>query len=539
MKKAMKTLLSVTMAASLALAATACKSDNGTSASSGAAKANTLKIYMFGSAQNQDKVLQKFYSETKDTLNTTLNFTWMPSADYKTNLPLLLQNKQDADLVFDGYWMNYAKLSSSHAYADLSKYFNNSKYPGLKKAFPNTVLNQVRTSDGKIYAIPLFEVADDAQYCFFIRKDLREKYNLPKVTDLDTLETYLKTIDANKSSLKLTAALGLANRGFFKFNDQMLTRRADNIFSIDSSGYKAAMEFQVQLDSTSKKVVSVAGIGDPDSAYSKFTSPFNTNYMDARFADLATRWAKYVQPDPIAETDAMKDLFYTGKVAVTEGALDAYQTTATNIEKLTGIKNDVEVYMYDDVERDQKPITKGLITSNNFLCVPYYSKNIDATMKFLDWIYSDQANHDLFQYGIENEDWKSDSSDTYTTLTPSNAYVFPGYELTWNPTYARLQSGLPSDVLSINQYLRKSSNYKENPLSGFVFDPNSDSELKSAYASYTSAQSNYYSPLMNGLYGSGTKSKIAEYYKQAQASGMETVRAAVKKQVQDFLDKKK
>jgi len=544
MKKWFKSIIAVALAAAMTTSFTACgKSDSASSQggtpSAGAAEATTLKVYMFGTAKNADKVLNKFYDETKSTLNTKLDIVWAPGSDHKQNIPLLIQNKQEADLVFDAYWMNLAKMKSDGAYADLSKYFNNDQYPGLKKAFPPEVINQVKETDGKIYSIPFYERADDQSYCIFLRKDLREKYNLPEVKDLATLQKYLDTINQHKSELNMVAPLGLGERGFFRFNDQTLSKRAANVFSIDSTGAKATLEFQVALDKSGKKVQGVAGIGDPDNKFSAFPTPFNTNYMDARYIDLANSWAKYVQKDSNIEKDATKNLFNTGKVAATEGALDGYQLNTDNIKKLTGKDNNVEVYMYDDVERSNGKIVKAQLTTNNFLCVPYYSTKIDRTMKFLDWIYSSQENHDLFEYGIKGEDWEAAGDKEYKNLTPANKYVFPGYELTWNPNYARTVSGMPDNIKALNSYMSKPETYTESPIAGFVFNTNENSEVKRAYASFSKVQSDYYSTLSNGIYGKDTKAKLAEYYQKAQASGMEVIREAVKRQIQAYLDAKK
>ncbi|WP_394525205.1 ABC transporter substrate-binding protein [Lacrimispora sp. JR3] len=552
MKKNLKRLAAMTLTAALAVSVTACSSSKNTgdgakdpesvsktAESSGQVPETTLKIYMFGGAENQDKVLNKFYEQTKDTLNTKLDFVWSPASDYIQNIPLLIQNKQEADLVFDAYWMNLSKMKNEGAYADISKYFNNDEYPGLKAAFPESVIGQVREPDGAIYTVPLYEVADDQSFCFFIRKDLREKYHLPEVRDLDTFRQYCDAMEKHKAEEGLVAPIGLAERGFFKFQDRELTRRANHIFGIPNTGANATMEIQALLNEEGTKVLAVAGIGDPDEAFAEFPEPFHTNYMDARYVELAETWKPYVQKDSNVEQDAKKNLFYTGKVAAVEGALDGYGEVAREIENFTGIKDNVEVFLYDEVEQKRDKIVKNNLTTNNFLCIPYYSTKIDQTMKFLDWIYSNRANHDLFQYGIEGEDWTAVGDSQYESLNADNKYVFPGYQLTWNPNYARIEKNLPEKIKDYYEnYVNLPDNYTESPIAGFVFNAGENSEVKRAYAAYTNVQTEYYSTLANGIYGDQTEKVIGEYYKKAQAAGMETVKEAVKRQLQEYLDSK-
>ena len=39
----------------------------------------------------------------------------------------------------------------------------------------------------------------------------------------------------------------------------------------------------------------------------------------------------------------------------------------------------------------------------NNLVIPVTSKHADETMKFLDWLFQSQDNHDLFELGIKGD----------------------------------------------------------------------------------------------------------------------------------------
>ena len=137
MKKIVALVLALMLALSVALSASA---------------ETELKIYLFGEAQNMDKVLEKFYADSG--LDIKLNIVWNTGADHREKMPLLIGNEETCDLVFDAYWMNMSTMISQEMYADLSSYFNNDEYPGLKAAFSESYLAQVTDENGAIYAIP-------------------------------------------------------------------------------------------------------------------------------------------------------------------------------------------------------------------------------------------------------------------------------------------------------------------------------------------------------------------------------------------------
>ena len=68
-------------------------------------------------------------------------------------------------------------MIKQNMYADISSYFNNDAYPGLKAAFSASYLAQVTDASGAIYAVPITQAANDLQ-CIFYRADLAEKYGI-------------------------------------------------------------------------------------------------------------------------------------------------------------------------------------------------------------------------------------------------------------------------------------------------------------------------------------------------------------------------
>lgn len=183
-----------------------------------------VKIYLFGQAQNMDKVLEKFYADSG--MDITLNIVWNTGADHREKMPLLIGNEEACDLVFDAYWMNLATMLKQEMYADLSSYFNNDAYSGLKAAFSESFLAQVTDAEATIYAIPFTQAANDMQAIFY-RKDLADKYNIT-VDNEENLEAFFKSVKENENSMVAPFGIG-GGRAMYYLDLDMLQKRHNNV----------------------------------------------------------------------------------------------------------------------------------------------------------------------------------------------------------------------------------------------------------------------------------------------------------------------
>ena len=543
LKRAGALLLTGAMAVSLAACGGSGTSSAGTSSAgdsgnaSGAPAETTLKIYMFGQAEGFDKVVEKFEEETKDTLNIKLDIIWSDSQTHREKIPLMMANQEEADLVFDAYWMNLSTMHNQGAYASLNEYFNNPEYPGLQAAFDEDYLAQVTDADGNIFAIPFTQAAEDIPIIAY-RKDLADKYGIT-IDSNESLEAYLQAVqaDIDAGTLQMVAPFGVGGtRGFYWLDHDIYEKRESNVFSIDSSAYGIGMEMEAAVSEDGKTVLGVATLGDPDEAYADFPAPYNTNTRTDRAVNKLTKWAQYSQPDAQTEDDPKTNLFYAGKVAAIEGNISGYTDYANAVEALGG---ELGVYVYTEGMRNGEPFVSAPLTAWNFLCVPQQSTKKDQAMQFINWLFEDAANHDLFELGIEGEDWEAVGEDEYRKIEGSN-YSFPGYEMTWNPNFIRTNADLPEDAKAITKYGNDPDTYITSPIAGFTFDNTATPELQTAYAAVSAIQTEYQPQIMLGLTKdpAAAQALVEEYYQKAEAAGLETIRQAVHDQLQAFLDSK-
>ena len=109
--------------------------------------------------------------------------------------------------------------------------------------------------------------------------------------------------------------------------------------------------------------------------------------------------------------------------------------------------------------------------------------------------------------------------------------------MTWNPNFIRTNADLPDDAKAIAKYGNDPDTYITSAIAGFTFDNTATPELQTAYAAVSAIQTEYQPQIMLGLTKdpAAAQALVDEYYQKAEAAGLETIRQAVKDQLQTFL----
>ncbi|KQN96089.1 ABC transporter substrate-binding protein [Paenibacillus sp. Leaf72] len=505
--------------------------EGGGASTNTALKPITLKVMLFGDKPTDlGSVLTEFENRTKDTLNTKLEFEFNTGDDHKQKMKLKMSTGEQVDLAFDAPWQNLSQHVSQGLYTELDKYFNNDDYPGLKAAFSEEFLASNKI-DGHIYAIPLTQYYTDIE-AVMVRKDLREKYGMDPIASYDDYKVYLDNVRKNEGSMIPLALKGA--RGFFKMfevetNSQ--TFRGAN-WAVNGLGITGTgADFNVALSEDGKTVVGVTTIGDPASEYASFPEPFNNPDNIYQAYDKYVAFNPYVQKDSLSEKDAIA-LFKAGKAASFEGTINDIPSVRQELQKAVP-GADVEPFVYLSCAADKKA---GCIPTDykawNDLVIPITAQDPDRTMKFIDWIFSSQENHDLFELGIEGTHWKAEGEKQYSLTEGSTNYIFPKYELTWNPILSRVGSDNDALTLDYLNYQGSNDSYFRIPLSGFTF--NSDS-VKTEIAKVQPKFDQAVQIFRHGL-DPNWKQSAEKLNKELRALGLDTIREELKKQMQAYLD---
>lgn len=497
----------------------------------------TLNIRVMNEFRNLDKVVDKYEEMVADDpvmSKIHLNFTYVAGGDYKDKLTMSLAAQEDYDLMFCGGWHGLSGFIQEGDFADLSSYFNNDDYPGLKNAFSEdftkAMTTYIRQEDGTyttgIYGINLASYYEDSRG-FMYREDLRKKYNCDPIVDEKSLMNFVKTVAENEPDME-----GVSLTNFFRLDSPWYSAKHDNVYSQDNVNIFGDQTWvYVGLSDDNKTVLNAVVAGDNEEEFKKLPEGYQYDFITEYTKDR-TKWNKYLF-ESRGTTDVVEP-----DAAITYCALTEYESKVkTELEK----NPDAEFgfYVIEDAQRNQEEgaVICDMVT-NNWLVVPEWSEKTDATMKFLDWMFGSKEAHDLFELGIVGEDWTEEGADGYadTGISEDEKYFMPTYSFTLNPNYVRKSEFVMNDEVINSQYdyILNESTYKLSPLAGFVFDTsNVESEVANISALSNELQ------LTLSMYDAATaEQKIAEWHKEAEKVGLETVRQELIKQIQEFLNAK-
>ncbi|ACT00649.1 ABC transporter substrate-binding protein [Paenibacillus sp. JDR-2] len=486
----------------------------------------SLNFMFFGDKpSDMDKVLQEFENQTSQSLNMKLNMDWDAPEEFKQKVKLRLSSGEAIDGVFDGSWMSLESNVAQGYYRNLDRYFNNDEYPGLKKAFPVDFLNANKI-DGHLFAVPLTQYFHDIEV-IFIRKDLREQFGMSPIENYDELEQYLRKVKEQQPDMIPLALKG--DRGFYRlFGNE--TKQVNARF--DPTGISGTgIPFQIALSKDGKHVLGATTLGDPEEMYSGYPAPLNDPDFFYSSFDKFVEWNPFVQKDVLNERNPLL-LFEAGKAAAAESTITLWSEVSQKL-KTSVPGSELEGFVYVPCMRNME---KGCMGTNfkawNNIAIPVTSKHADETMKFLDWLFSKQDNHDLFELGIEGEHWTKGEGLTYKSTSKSANYLFPPYELTWNLGMSRINVDIDKQILKLMQYSANPSSYYRLPVAGFVFNP---APVKTEIAKIQ-PMANQVEQVLNSGLDPNWRETARQTNEKLKGLGLDKIRAELIRQVQAYLD---
>jgi putative aldouronate transport system substrate-binding protein len=435
-----------------------------------------VTLYLWGDKPNQmDAVLDEFRARTKDSLNMNLSINWTPQADFPNNIQLKLSAGEAVDVCFDAPWMNMNTFILQGNYRDLTGYFHNDNYPGLKAAFNPEFLsnNYMGENADKVYGIPLTQsFGGDAM--IFLRGDLREKYNLPPIADLAGFEAYLQAVLDNEPNM---IPFVMRSDGTYSAGALFDTQTPEKVIGkIEAGIWDAVIAPGViaSLYIQDYQVISCAITGEPSLSKSVFPEPYNVNDYDTQLKIREWYEKGFIEKDVITRDDAQA-AFTSGLGASFMWSVAQYDSVKTGLAG--SVPNAVlEAWAFDPISQGiVKGMRNGAYTAWNFICVPVTTSDEKAEriMMFFDWMFSSSENHDLFEFGIEGVHWTRIGEAEYTYpegIDMAGNYALPAYELTWNPNFIRYPIGYPDNVLNAMRVANDPEHYFNPMLSGFRFN---------------------------------------------------------------------
>ncbi|ASA26441.1 sugar ABC transporter substrate-binding protein [Paenibacillus donghaensis] len=467
------------------------------------ADAPVLKAITMGNEPKSG--LDNFYKEldelTVKDLGIKVRFDYVPWGDEKNQISRAIAAKE-YDIYVGGAWSDFANFASKNAFVDLTPMMD--QVPELVKHYDGK-LDQMKI-DGKIYGIPQLGKPGGGSEGMLYREDLREKWNLPEINSLDTVEQYLYKAKEEYPSTPM-------------INDP---RYGNNIWTmIAGSKYLRIVQG-----------LAVASVDDPYTVVNMYET---TEFKQA--AEKAKKW----YDDGIADHDIL-----ASQGNATAETLELMKVDQKPLEfsnhfgaasgGYIGVLKEANpdfVYGWYDYYMNNVPTFQGVINpqTTTAISIGTQSQYAEEILKLLEKAHTDQKYYNLLMYGVEGENYKLDSEGyiNYEGIPTDN--VKPAWT-GLNDGYMNLQVNYPGEWKKINDDLQAegiklTETAPVDPYAGFSFDT---SMLATELSNIETVKTQYILPLTCGVSNDIDKD-IANVQKQLKNAGYDKYLAELQKQL--------
>jgi putative aldouronate transport system substrate-binding protein len=460
--------------------AVACSADKGA----------VIKILFKGpKTEGFDNVYAEYLRRTKDTLNIRLDITFINHNEYRERLERELESETSYDLVFVALWLLLSQMAARGKYSDFSGDLCFCKYPGLMSVFPEEVM-RANVFHGLMCYIPLYRAYGSGIPVVHYRRDWADAWGIGPIDSFEKMELYW---EAAKERGILPLYLN-GGRGFFQLFT--VNKYYPEAVRAGVTGFSVAgVDFMVYIKDNRLLAIAPAGAGDE--AFKDFPPPFNRDFAVDRYGQFSLwRQRGFVDANSLAGAGGS---FREGQSASLIGTMDDLENL------IPGMSDDGAVigeFVYDDGIRnfESESIPSDLV-ANNGLCIPANSKKKEDVMRFINWLFLSKENHDLFELGIEGTDYSINSDGTYHALS-DYPLTWPGFGLTWNPSYVTFSELIQGTDRRYREYERTGRSHLPLPVTGFSFDPAGAGSLMTQVSAVSSR---VYLPLLHGLLDDGER----------------------------------
>lgn len=459
-----------------------------------------LQFYMLGDEPKDMSVIEAEVNKLAEKdLNATVKFNFTTWTDWDQKYKLLLSSGQQVDLIFTADWTSFQSYAKKGAFLPLDELLPTAAHE-LQKFVPQDMWDAVKI-DGKIYTVPS-TYKEYVTHGFVYREDLREKYNLPKPTSLETYEQYLDGIKKNEP----------------------------NLIPIGSTGYNHVPPY------LNLKYKTIANNGLPYGLMVTYDQPDQVvSYWGSpqHLEDLKTykRWMdKGFWSRNVLNMNA-NDLLVSGKAASDLGVNPSGYNDM--VLKLQSLHPDWKLDYYPF------PLSLGYATPvhpiHNGFAIPKSSVNPERALAFYEKLVTDKRYNRLTEYGIEGKNFEVDSDGYYKMLGDSASNGFPREAMNgwaWrNPQYMLFDKGYDG-VKAIFSELDKIE--KPDKFTGFAEDW---TPYQAEKAALEQVEKQYLGPLNVGLVPD-VEAGLNKFMEKAKQAGLEKIQEEYKKQWLQYVNEK-
>ena len=438
------------------------------------------------------KVQDKINEILLEKINATITFNFTTWTEYKKKYSLLLSSGETIDLIYGADWMDYRKYALDDAFLPLDElldtYMPNTKALGEARSFWDTMV-----VEDAIYAIPLFQ----SEYTLDVlayRKDLADKYNLPKPDTLENLEAYLQGIKENEPNQVLLNPT-VSNNDTSSFT-------GDEFYGFYNETKISGFALEFGYDDPNGEPVDYFG-----------SEQFVTDMKRAKAWADAGYWPK-------------NSLTQQSPGSIGDGGCVA---AVVNPSQYIGFK-DAAAKVNPDWELDYvlrcdvDNVSYSSLPTGNITCIPRTAQDPARAAMAIELLMTDKTLNNLLLYGIEGEHYTVDANGYYVDGPNNAAYGFEASNA-WNFRNDEINLIRESDNELYDMFehcneIGMKMKYPNLYIEGlFTFD---DTNVKTERAAVKSVTVEYLAPLEAGMVDD-VDVAIAEFRKQMDIAGLQKV----------------
>jgi len=467
-----------------------------------------LKMYFLGNKpEDMDMVWAEINKLLKEKINAEIEPALMSWGDWSQRYPLIFASGEEWDMIYTANWAMYAQQASKGGFLELTEEMLKKYAPLTFADLPREAWTTTRVK-GKNYMIPQGKRSKYGQHFgLIVRGDLREKYGLPEIKNVQDLEVFMDAVLKNEKDMVPLADVG-------KTNTHMLLR---------------ALFYHPNLYTEVVDGVGTLLYNYADRSQLKTVPAYELDgFVDYMKKMIEWRKRGYWSRSALTHQGRAIDLIREGKGAVSFGhinnALDVYNHAR---EKQPNWKIE-----YVDLTEGRPLPSQGYL--GNGSAIHAASKNPDRALMALDLLGYDPEINYLVLEGIPgvhsinkgtNEERRIErlkttySGGSYSVWGFANFVTLP---INSFPTYEKL----------FYSYVKQLS---DHPIAGMTLDTE---DIKNEIAATTQVIDSY-KTIINLGFSDDAEKTLKKYIEELKAAGIEKVDAAIKAQAEVLFQQNK
>lgn len=448
----------------------------------------TINWYRVAWHTNEDeKMVEDAINEYIEPL-IGVNVKLMNAAE-NTELTLSLAAGEDIDMWWDASWSTMNTLIQGSSAYDLTDVIDN--YPTLKESIPDVVWESCLQS-GKLWYVPIYKESGLGT-SLTVPTSIAEKYgwDLSTVKELKDLEPMLEQLLADGVEYPFVHQVYYAE-----------TALKDTFATIKKTSIGQAY--------------AVVRRDDPTTVLNLTEQPEYKEYLE-----LMHSW---YEKGYINEEEAVSDIIENTVIELRKEGNNGFFAWANTPDGKANASNrfgmDVELI----------PMTKNYAETDSaagsVLMVNAKTEKLDAVMKFIELLNTDETLATLATYGIEGEHYSL--VDGRVELIADSGYSYPGAWIVCNVTTPTLLVGESEDKKE--QYDEFNENLEISVTNGFRFD---ESNVEAELTAIEGVSAEYLELLERGVYD--PEEYLPAFQEALKSAGIDTVIAEAQAQWDAFL----